>query len=296
MNVDESQKSIQDRKTALSDLILQVLRTNPMLHYFQGYHDIVQVFLLVLGSDSAAFSSVCRISLLRIRDYMLSSLSPATRHLQLIPAIVQSADGELAKHLGGTPPYFALSAVLTLYAHDVQEYTDIARLYDFILAHEPVMTVYLFAALIIHRRDELLEIESNDHDMLLFTLSKLPQPLNLQALIDRCLKMFTACPPEQLPRGVWQRISKHSVLKTSRELKSEQSLDEARDLFTKQSQQLIREEIMAKTMKQLQKNRRPIITFGVTVMVGIVSFYLRRSGQDRVLLALVWRTISNLRR
>lgn len=41
-----------------------------MLHYFQGYHDIVQVLLLVLGTD-AAVPAVSRLSLLRIRDFML---------------------------------------------------------------------------------------------------------------------------------------------------------------------------------------------------------------------------------
>ena len=65
-----------------------------MLSYFQGYHDIVQVLLLVLGEDESA-PAVARLSMLRIRDYMLPSLSPAVKHLQLIPAIIQKADKAL---------------------------------------------------------------------------------------------------------------------------------------------------------------------------------------------------------
>lgn len=283
------------KKKELFDLINQILRVNPMLHYFQGYHDIAQVFLLVLGKE-AAFSSMSRVSLLRIRDYMQSSISPSTKHLQLIPAILECSDPELAVHLSKTPPYFGLSAVLTLYAHDIQAYTDIARLYDFILAHEPVMTVYLFAALIIGRRDEILDIPASEQDMLLFKLSKLPQPLDLQELIDRCLKIFSSCPPERLPGRAWRSISAYSVLKTSRTDLRGQSLERGRELFAQQAKQLQREELVIKVMKQVKKNRRPIISFGATLLVGVLSYYLRRNGHDRVLWATLWRTIEFLRK
>lgn len=284
---------MESRKATLYNLIVKVLRVNSMLHYFQGYHDIAQVFLLVLGED-AAFPAISRVSLLRIRDYMLSSLGPSTRHLQLIPAILKCTDPILARHLSGTPPYFALSSVLTLYAHEIQKYADIARLYDFILAHEPVMTVYLFVALIIYRRTEIFEIE--DQDMLLFVLSKLPQPLDLQALVDKSLEIFRAHPPETLPGSAWGSISSYSVLKTSRTGSlQEQTLDQARVLFRLQSRQLAREELAARVMKQVGKNRRSIISVGATLVVGVLSYYLRKSGHDRVLWATVWHVAQVLR-
>jgi len=274
---DESQQSMQHKRTDLFELITSVLRRNPMLHYFQGYHDIAQVFLLVLGRE-ASFPAVSRISLLRIRDYMLSSLNPGLKQVHLIPAILKCSDPELAAHLEGTRPYFALPAVLTLYAHDIQEYSDIARLYDFILAHEPVLTLYLFAALIVSRRDEVLEIEHDDSDMLLFTLQKLPQPLDLQALIDRSLDIFKICPPEKLPGAAWRKISSHSALKTLHSRLRVQTLDEARKLFVKQSREVTREEVTAKVVRQLSRNRRPIISLGATVLVGVLSYYLRKNG------------------
>jgi len=248
-----------------------------MLHYFQGYHDIAQVFLLVLGKR-AAFPALCRVSLLRIRDYMLSSLNPGLKQLHLIPAILRCSDPELAAHLEGTRPYFALPAALTLYAHDIQDYSDITRLYDFILAHEPVLSIYLFAALIVSRREEVLEIEHDDSDMLLFTLQKLPQPLDLQALIDKSLEIFRAYPPDRLPGPAWRRISSNSVLKTSYQRLQEQDLDEARGLFSKQSRELAREELTTRVVRQLNRNRRPIISLGATVLVGVLSYCLRNNG------------------
>ena len=115
-----------------------------MLHYFQGYHDIVQVLLLVLGVN-AAIAAVSRLSLLRIRDFMLPTMAGTEPHLQLLPAILHAADPTLAGHLSQCQPFFALPATLTLYAHEIEEYGSIARLFDFLLASEAAVSVYLFA-------------------------------------------------------------------------------------------------------------------------------------------------------
>ena len=115
-----------------------------MLHYFQGFHDIVQVFLLVLGVN-AAWPAAARLSLLRIRDFMLPTMSGTEPHLRLLPTILYAADPGLAAHLSQTQPFFALPATLTLYAHQIEEYGVISRLFDFLLASEAAMSIYLFA-------------------------------------------------------------------------------------------------------------------------------------------------------
>lgn len=264
-----------------------------MLCYFQGYHDIVQVLLLVLG-ESAAFDSVSRLSLFRIRDYMLPTLTPAIKHLQLIPAILELADSELARHLSETRPFFALSATLTLYAHDIQEYSDIARIYDFVLAHEPVMTIYLFAAIVLSRRSELLEIPVDEPEMLHFTLSKLPQPLDLEGFISTSLELFKEYPPHILPGRVWNSISSSSVLKTSRDIFVKQSNQEAHRFFRTQERELKREEFIQKSLKQMARNRRPLLSIAGAFLVGATSIWLRRTGYDRVLLVSIWRVFHTL--
>nr|POE94487.1 tbc1 domain family member 20 [Quercus suber] len=137
------------RKDELSQIITAVLRQHRMLHYFQGYHDIVQVLLLVLGAE-AARSAVARLSLLRIRDFMLPTMSETESHLRLLPSILSVADRELCEHLSQTRPFFALAATLTLYAHEIEDYGQIARLFDFLLASEAVVPIYLFVAVCTH--------------------------------------------------------------------------------------------------------------------------------------------------
>jgi len=152
---NQSPKQLDVRKKQLSELILEVLRRHPMLGYFQGFHDICQVVLLVLGPECAV-PALEYIALLRIRDFMLPSMMPAIDHLRLLYPLLQAADPKLCVHLSRTQPFFALAATLTLYAHDIQEYGDIARLFDVFLAMDPVFPVYLFAQIVLERKEELL--------------------------------------------------------------------------------------------------------------------------------------------
>ncbi|KLU81428.1 hypothetical protein MAPG_00517 [Magnaporthiopsis poae ATCC 64411] len=123
----ENPADLERRKGDLSDLIVEVLRRHPYLCYFQGYHDICQVFLLVLEPAQCPLA-VSRLSVLRIRDFMLPNLAPAIAQLRLLPDILRAADPALWRHLSQTEPFFALSGTLTMYAHDVQTLGEIARL------------------------------------------------------------------------------------------------------------------------------------------------------------------------
>ncbi|EAU35613.1 conserved hypothetical protein [Aspergillus terreus NIH2624] len=274
-----SEGELSSKKDELGRLITQVLRHFPMLCYFQGYHDIVQVLLLVLGGEKAA-PAVARISLFRIRDYMLPSLTPTLKHLQLIPAIIERSDPTLRQHLAGIRPFFALAATLTLYAHDIQEYSNIARLFDFLLAWEPVVSIYLFAAIILSRKKELLEIPVDEPEMLHFTLSKLPYPLDLEGLISRAVQLFKDHPPESLPNGAWKKIPGCSVLKTSRDLIAKQSTEDALKLFDQQTRYLRNEEFKEKAIGFLWSHRRTIGSVAVAFFIGAMSIWIRKKGLD----------------
>ena len=246
-----------------------------MLCYFQGYHDIVQVLLLVLGMDLVG-PAVAHLSLLRIRDFMLPSLSPALLHLKLLPSILYCVDPKLCHHLSQTRPFFALAATLTLYAHDIQEYGDIARLFDFLLAQEAVIPIYLFAVIIHSRSDELFDIPADEPEMLHSVLSKMPKPLDLEALIAGTMTLYERHPPNKLPNRIWWQISSTSVLKTTRDIAAKQTLDDGEKLFLKQASELKRREALERGMTALYRYRRPAGTVGLAILVGVVSFWLRR--------------------
>ncbi|KAK5724069.1 GTPase-activating protein gyp8 [Elasticomyces elasticus] len=292
---DEPDERRDVRKNELSNVITSVLRAHPMLHYFQGYHDIVQVLLLVLGAD-AAVPAVARLSLLHIRDFMLPTMSGTESHLELLPAILYAMDPVLCKHLSHTQPFFALAATLTLYAHDIEEYGDIARLFDFLLASPASMPLYLFAVIVESRKSELLEIEEDEPEMLHSILSKLPKPLNLESLIQRTSEIYKQHPPEALPGRAWNRVSANSVLKTTHDPRqlARQTLADGEKLFEKQAFEIKRADDWKRrklrVQQLLKKYERPTKTAtyaGGTLVVVVFAYWLRNSAGLAVLTSCI---------
>ncbi|KAM0282697.1 hypothetical protein ACHAQH_002894 [Verticillium albo-atrum] len=278
---NQTESELDQRKRELSDLITEVLRRYPYLCYFQGYHDICQVFLLVLSAPLRA-PSLARLSALRIRDFMLTNLDPTVDQLRLIPDIIAAADDPSLKHLlAGTEPFYALAGTLTMYAHDIQAYGDIARLFDVLLAREPVFSVYMFATIVLSRRDELLDLAQdpdNDPALLHLALSKVPQHMDLERLIADTSALFEAHPPTTLP--AWsRRISQASCLKTARDLGAcaRQTMQDGEAMFRRQLDELRAAERRKKMLAVLWSYRRSAGAVGVAVLVGLAAFYLRRT-------------------
>ncbi|KAI9763328.1 MAG: hypothetical protein M1840_000593 [Geoglossum simile] len=280
---DRSPKEIERCKAELSDLIVETLRRNPFLCYFQGYHDICQVLLLVLGAESCGLA-VSHLSLLRIRDFMLPTLSPALSHLRLLPSILSAVDPELCNHLSQTQPFFALAATLTLYAHDIQGYGDIARLFDVLLAREAVFSVYLFAVIVLQRREELFDIPPDEPEMLHSVLSKLPKPLNLESLLSETIALVSLHPPESL--SAWRFISANSVLKTSRypSQSASQTLKDGIQYYHKQVAELRRAELRKSVLSAMWKYRHPTGVVGVAILgVALAWWFKRNNGGNSIL-------------
>ncbi|CAH0001264.1 unnamed protein product [Clonostachys byssicola] len=271
---NKSDAELQQRKNELSSLITEVLRRLPFLCYFQGYHDVCQVFLLVLDPPLRA-QLVARLSVLRIRDFMLPTLGPTTSQLQLLPDIIAHADPKLRRHLDGVEPFYALSGTLTMYAHNIEAYHDIARLFDVLIAREPVFSIYVFAQTVLDRRDEIFEID--EADMLHVILGKLPRNLDLDGLIADSIALFQRHPPESLRS--WRHISSASALKTARDVEAStgQTLEDGEVWFQKQVKELQWLELQNKAKVFLWRYRRVATTFGMAVAVGALAIYLRRN-------------------
>ncbi|KAH9870874.1 hypothetical protein J1614_006446 [Plenodomus biglobosus] len=281
----ESDKQLDGRKQQLSNVILQVLRRHPALCYFQGYHDIVQVFLLVLGPHAAP-AAVARLSLLRIRDFMLSSIKPAISQLELLRPILRAADPVLYNHLPTSQPSFALAGTITMFAHNIQDYKDITRLFDFFLARHAVMPIYLFAAVVLSQREELLEIEKEDEDILFVTLGRIPQPFDVEFHIARTVELYERLPPASLNSWEWWRISSSSVLKASATNLSmrQLTLEDGEALFAQQEQDLQRQLAFDKASKQLLYARMRLWSYrrygavGLAILIGAYAVWLGKNG------------------
>ncbi|KAJ6444242.1 TBC domain-containingprotein [Purpureocillium lavendulum] len=270
----QSEAQLEQCKLQLSSLIVEVLRRYPYLCYFQGYHDICQVFMLVLEPPWRA-KVVARLSILRIRDFMLPSLGPTTSQLRLLPDLLAKADPKLRRHIATIEPFYALAGTLTMYAHNIEAYHDIARLFDIFLAREPVFTIYVFAQIVMDRRDEILDID--EPDMLQVVLAKVPRNMDLDALIARSAGLFDRYPPDTLRS--WRYISSASVLKTARDVGvcAKQTLEEGHVYFRQQVKDIRWADMQDRIKMTLWRYRRPVRTFGIAIAVAALAFYLRRN-------------------
>lgn len=133
------------------------------------------------------------------------------------------------------------------------------------------------------RKQELLEIEADEPEMLHATLSKLPKPLDLEGLIQRTIELRTRHPPQRLPGRVWSRISSSSVLKTTQDPEAllKQTLEDGERYFLREAAEIRRREAVKARVKQAQalyrRYRRPTLFMGSAVLFAILGVLITRS-------------------
>ena len=141
----------------LTRLIVRVLIAQPGLHYYQGYHDVAITFLLVVG-EHLGYQIMERLSVSHLRKFMTPSMEQTMELLQLIYPIIKKTSPSLHSHLVASElgTVFALPWLITWFGHVLPNYCDVVRLYDFFLAGPPLMPIYLAAAIVLHREEEIL--------------------------------------------------------------------------------------------------------------------------------------------
>ncbi|DBA02720.1 TPA: hypothetical protein N0F65_010545 [Lagenidium giganteum] len=190
-----------DRRTkrrSLTWIINSVLRTDPELHYYQGYHDICSVFLLVTG-DQAAYPLVLQVSETYMREGMRSNFDTVLNAIRMLFPLIQRADEELYDHIqeSGVEPFFALPWMITWFAHHLQRFDAVARLYDAFLCSHPLFSLYVSAAVVLDARQRVLSCEC-DFGTMHNTLSKLPYVMDVERVLEIAIGLFEDTPPGTL--------------------------------------------------------------------------------------------------
>ena len=140
------------KRKELHAVILSILCRNSNLYYFQGFHDVVSVFLLVLDDPFLAFAVAELASKEYFIDCMQRDFEIASKIITLVMTIIQSADQMLFEYLtlAGVSSFFATSWMITWLAHDVKRLDDCARMFDAMLCSPPVFSIYVCAAVRAH--------------------------------------------------------------------------------------------------------------------------------------------------
>ncbi|KAK5611642.1 hypothetical protein CRENBAI_013247 [Crenichthys baileyi] len=194
---DEQREGLQEE---LIDIILRVLQRNPQLHYYQGYHDIVVTFLLVVG-ERLATVLVEKLSTHHLRDFMDPTMDNTKHILNYLMPIIERVNPEVQDFMqqAEVGTVFALSWLITWFGHVLSDFRHVVRLYDFFLACHPLMPIYFAAVIVLHREEEVLDCEC-DMAMVHHLLSQIPQDLPYETLISRAGDLFVQFPPSELAR------------------------------------------------------------------------------------------------
>ncbi|XP_061670331.1 TBC1 domain family member 20 [Syngnathoides biaculeatus] len=184
----------------LVDIILEVLRCNPQLNYYQGYHDVAVTLLLVVG-ERMAIAMMHTLSKYHLRDFMDPTMNSTKHILNYLMPLLEEVDKELHDFMmrAEVGTIFALSWLITWYGHVLSEFKHTLRLYDFFLASHPMMPIYLAATIVLHREQEVKQTEC-DMAMVHQLLSRVPRDLPYELLISRSQDLFNRYPPAFLAK------------------------------------------------------------------------------------------------
>lgn len=184
----------------LIDIILEILKRHPQLHYYQGYHDVAVSLLLVVG-ERMAIAMLDTLSNFHLRDFMDPTMDSTKHILNYLMPILEQVDTELHDFMirAEVGTIFALSWLITWFGHVLSEFKHTLRLYDFFLASHPLMPIYLAATIVLHREKEVKQTEC-DMAMVHHLLSRIPQDLPYELLIARAQDLFDQYPPSLLAK------------------------------------------------------------------------------------------------
>lgn len=145
----------------LSTIINSVLSQNPENCYYQGYHDVATVLLMCTANVSQSHTMLERLSQTYLREAMRPTLEVVVQELRLLLILVQKEHRQLFAFLHrGLPdqePFFAVSWLLTWFAHNIESPPELLRLFDFFLSSHPLMPLYFSTVLILTHAEEILQ-------------------------------------------------------------------------------------------------------------------------------------------
>ncbi|XP_051949172.1 TBC1 domain family member 20 [Xyrauchen texanus] len=278
MRVDE-REVLQEQ---LIDIILDVLRRNPQLHYYQGYHDIIVTFLLVVG-ERMTIALMDKLSNHHLRDFMDPTMDSTKHILNYLMPILERMDPELHDFMirSEVGTIFALSWLITWYGYVLSDFKHVLRLYDFFLASHPLMPIYFAAVIVLYRQKEVKGVEcemASVHHL----LSQMPQDLPYEELIIRAQSLFTSCPPSLLAQSAALQSRNIIAISTFKDFQSS-TLRQRPDSILREQLQKRHENQLALPVNSQPANTNQLIkmaVWGLSATLGAAALAVAQTAMD----------------
>ena len=189
---------------ALQRILNAIFGRNGEMHYTQGFHDLCSVFYIVCGENLGRKLSE-NLAKRHQRDMVRSNMNVYQFVLKLLFPLLSLVDNELFSKFVGSQneisAIFALSWLLTWFAHNIESFEDISRCFDYFLSTHPLMPLYFSVALIIKSRARLIRLNEVDQAQIHQFFQQYDwKNINYDAIIAESDRIFYRFPPHDLFR------------------------------------------------------------------------------------------------
>nr|CAH8876362.1 unnamed protein product [Trichobilharzia regenti] len=262
MPKDLSSEEVETRKRIVTHLVISVLIDNPSLHYYQGFHDICYIFFSVLGEKESR-QLLNKLVPTHFSLFMQKSMDVTLEYMQLIFALLECVSTPILNSIESVElgPDFAVSWIITWFAHVLPNMDDVRRLFDLFLATDPIMLVYVSVAIIAISAKEV-EATPLDFALLYQTLARLPKIHPVEDLIHEALKIYIDLGPAELNERGNKRIIRY---REQRNLNNPPT--PIRQISKKSTTQLM--------LCGLMEHRKTV--FSISFLVIVISYVLSRT-------------------
>ncbi|KAG7178229.1 TBC1 domain family member 20-like [Homarus americanus] len=181
-----------------------------LMDQLTGFHDVAITFLLVMGED-VGFEMVETLSITHLSEFMRPTMEKTTYYLTYLYPILHRANEKLYQFLidSGVGTVFCLPWLITWFAHTLSDYRNVVRLYDFFLASPYLMPMYIAAAIVLLKKEDV------------------PDSLPFEDILVAARKLYEEYPPDTLQEEVEEYLKK----KAEEETLEKQRLIERRKKF-----------------------------------------------------------------
>uniref|UniRef100_A0A2M4AQ61 Putative gtpase activator protein n=1 Tax=Anopheles triannulatus TaxID=58253 RepID=A0A2M4AQ61_9DIPT len=264
----EQRVALQDQLTVL---ILRVIIKYPHLKYYQGYHDVAITFLLVVGEE-VAFHVMEILSTNHLVECMQETMEPTQRRLMFIYPLIRRENSALCSYLEKSTvgTLFALPWYLTWFGHSLNSYRSVVRLYDYFLASEFLLPIYVTSAIVIYRQNEIFQ-EDCDMASLHCLLSQLPEDLPFEYLLKCAESLYRKYPPRMIEKDVETMIANEKKQRIAEEQEREY-----RRRYGKKPPPAVTTSLIGRFLPHLPLSRRSMVfTTAFSILVGFCAYYYR---------------------
>ncbi|ALC39166.1 CG17883 [Drosophila busckii] len=259
----EQRIALQDQLTVL---ILRVINKYPNLRYYQGYHDVAVTFLLVAGEE-VAYAIMEQLSTTHFSECMEETMEATQRRLMFMWPVVQFEKPELFEFLqrSSVGTLFALPWYLTWFGHSLNSYKDLVRLYDYFLASPMYTAIFVTAAILLYRADEIVK-EDCDMASVHCLLSKLPDDLPFEDILKTSSKLYDKYSLTVIEKKVEELI---------RLEKEQRQLEEKRKRISRAAASKPSYSASKTWFMKILTPKSVIVTTAISIVVGVCAYYYK---------------------